>query len=123
MGERILGSFPGGPRRRGPSEEPVPSVRLHRVEEIEAGIARRRLVLNRKRRRRRTVGGMVFALSLAGAAGLLVGLLSTSSAEELTAAQMESQSRERGASQDLNRALLELWKMEDLEYMRNSNRL
>ena len=122
MEERIRGTFPGGPRRKDPAPVRTKAPRLRRVREIEASVAKRGFDHIRRRRRRRVFTGFVFALTVAGGLGTVIGLRSHTTSEELVAAGAGREVPEMDISQDLNRTLLELWKMEDVEFMRNSGR-
>ena len=122
MEERIRGSFPGGPRRGAPAEVRTKAPRLRRVREIEAAVAKRGFDHMRRRRRRRVLVGFVFALTTAGGVGAAIGLRSHTTSEELVTAGARREAAEMDISKDLNRTLLELWKMEDVEFMRNSGR-
>jgi type VI protein secretion system component VasK len=119
MEERIRGSFPGGPKRSvsAPGRKRPP--RLQRVADIEAGIARRTVELSSRRRRQRVATGFVVAMALAGGAGGWIGFASHRSAEELTAAHAASRERDLDISWQVNRTLLQLWKMEDVEALRD----
>lgn len=119
MEGRIKGSWPGGPRRTGDTQERAHPPRLQRVEEIEARIASRSLRVARQARTRRAILGMVLSACLALAAGWVLGVRSHSTAEEITASQEARRAADVDLSSEINRALLELWKMEDVEYQRN----
>lgn len=56
------------------------------------------------------------------AAGLALGLASHTTADAITAEQQAARIRDLGISSEVNRVLLELWKMEDVEHARNTNR-
>lgn len=120
MTERIEGSFPGGPTRRGPDEAPPPPLRIRRVSEIEARRSERVLGSARRKRRGRVAAGLVLAFGVAFALGLALGVASHTTPEELTAAREADRARDLKISGEVNRVLLELWKMEDLEHARNS---
>ena len=119
MEGRIQGSWPGGPRRDGEAQERKRPPRLQRVEEIEAGLASRSLRATRRARSRRLIFGAALSAALALAFGWVMGVRSHTTAEEITAAQAAQQTRDLDISSEINRALLELWRMEDLEYQRN----
>lgn len=122
MDGRIEGSFPGGPRRRDPGEPPRHAPRLRRVEEIEEGVSRRTLDATRRRRSARTRAAWLLAMALALAIGSALGRASHATQEELTAAQEAARARDMDVSREVNRMLLELWKMEDVEAARNAGR-
>lgn len=114
-GRRIRGSFPGGPSRPGAEGAPAPTARIRSAEELEAEGRRHQLDDRRRRRRRRTAGVFAAALAAAAAGGLWLGLRSHRTSEELAATLEESQVRDAFISKEVNRTLLELWKMEDVE--------
>jgi hypothetical protein len=74
-------------------------------------------------RRRRVVGGFVLSLLLAGGLGLYLGVLSHTTVAEASGAARKEQSRDLDISQEVNRALLELWRMEEVEGRRGSGGL
>ncbi len=119
MEGRIKGSWPGGPRREGDTHSRAHTPHLQRVQEIEARIASRSFRVTRQARTRRAILGMVFSAGLALALGWVVGVRSHATAEELTVAQEARRATDVDISSEINRALLELWKMEDVEYQRN----
>lgn len=119
MAERITGSFPGGPtradttpRRRGP-------VRTRSVEVLEEARAARTFRRRRTARRRRVVWGFVLSLAAAGAAGVYLGMGSHVSPTELSVQAEEARARDFDISREVNRTLLELWRMEELEARRS----
>jgi len=122
MDQRISGSFPGGPRRSAPVPDRNGPPRLARVEDIESRLARARLKHGRRRRRRRVVAGFGVVLVFAGGIGVFAGMRGNSTRDELTAEQEAEQARNTDISSEVNRALLELWRMEDVEAFRNNNR-
>lgn len=122
MAERIEGNFPGGPTRGDPDERPRRAPRLRRVEEIEDGVARRVLGGRRRRRGARIRAGVAIVFVLAFAVGVALGLRSHTTVEALTAEQQAARARDLGISTEVNRVLLELWKMEDIEHSRNTGR-
>ena len=123
MNGRIESGFPGGPRRR----ETTPAKRNHppRIEpvtELEHRVSRRKLKRTRVRRARRVALGLAGAMLLAGSAGAYVGYASHKTAQEVTAAKDAARNRKDEISSEVNRTLLELWKMEDVEALRNMGR-
>ncbi len=123
MEGRIRGSFPGGPSREGPSEERKRPPQLQRVEDIEAALARRHVRRSHEARRKRVIVGLVFSTVAAGGLGLVLGLRSRTTAEELTQVyEATNRPEDVEISKEVNRALLELWKMEDVEFNRNRRR-
>ena len=111
---RIGGSYPGGPSRQGRGEERG-EPRLERVDEIEERMSRARGRAARDRRARRIRIGFVLALCVAAGTGLALGLMSDRSTEDIAREREEERMQSRDVSQEVNRVLLELWKMEDLE--------
>lgn len=118
---RIKGGFPGGPSRPGDGDG-EPTRRVPTVEEIEAGLSRRRLSASRRRRRARMLWGVLAAMGLAGAVGLGLGMLTRPTQENLTAAAENRNQQDNFISKEVNRTLLQLWKMEDIEAARNQGR-
>lgn len=112
---RISGSYPGGPRKREPDEEPSPPPKLDRAEDIAARGQGRRLAGRRRRRRRRLNVGFVVAVVVAGVIGLLVGMLSHRTTEDITAEREQQRTQGFNPSGEVNRMLMEMWKMEQLE--------
>ena len=120
---RIRGSYPGGPRRAGSdgSGEAPRSARLESAEEIDARHGRAALERRKRRRERRALFILAAAVLSAGGAGLYLGFRSHRSSEQLT----DEREAERSGSlndqitQETNRMLMELWRMEDVEFQRN----
>lgn len=82
-------------------------------------MASRWLRVRRGARTRRLVLGMVLSAVLAGTFGRALGLRGHTTLEEITAAQQAAEATGSELSREINRALLELWRMEDVEYQRN----
>ncbi|MEQ9400459.1 MAG: hypothetical protein RJQ04_14950 [Longimicrobiales bacterium] len=77
----------------------------------------------RRARRRRLLVGLGAAVLLSGAAGYVVGLQSHTTASDITAQYDAARSPQASElSSEVNRTLLELWRMEDVEAVRNSGR-
>lgn len=110
------GRYPGGPRRRAEGEEPPRRPDLEGLGEFEERVARQAGRRHAKRRARKVRIGFLVALLVSGAIGLMLGYMSHQTPEEL-AAERERARQEFNASEEVNRVLLELWKMEDLERM------
>ena len=123
MDGRIRGGFPGGPSKSLPAEERTRDPRLTTVEAIEARTAHRQVRRRRRAREWRMAVSVLLSMLLSGAAGLYLGRRSHTTIEEVRA-QAQQDAREASdvasLSTEVNRALLELWKMEDVEYQRNS---
>jgi len=62
-------------------------------------------------------------MALAGGGGFLLGLSSHRTAEEMATELTVSQNLNQAISKEVNRTLLELWKMEDVEALRNNGRM
>ncbi len=128
MSERVTGAFPGGPRKRVTGKVRSGPPRLARVEEIEERRATRSSHRRRRRRVKRAVYGLVVSLVVGGGVGVWLGLRSRATLEEV---RQEMAASKRASASDLlglgdvdlsgeiNRTLLELWRMEDVEYLRN----
>ncbi len=123
MDERIRGSFPGGPRRREEGDEPRRAPTLRSVEEIEAGRSRRTLLRARKRRERWRAAVILLGMALGFAVGAALGLATHETSAELTDALETARKQDAEVSREVNRVLLELWKMEDAEQIRGRSRL
>lgn len=72
--------------------------------------------------------GLVVAMAVAGIAGYVLGLQSHATATDIVAEQDAARApRPSGLASELssevNRTLLELWRMEDVEAQRNSGRI
>ncbi|MFQ5536026.1 MAG: hypothetical protein ACE5GJ_01120 [Gemmatimonadota bacterium] len=74
--------------------------------------------MRRARRRRVIVGGFVVVL-LALGLGLVLGIASHRTAQEVVEAQRAQRRKDFDISREVNRTLLELWKMEDVEAARS----
>lgn len=122
MDKPIRGSFPGGPTRRDPDEPAPPTPHLPRMADVEERTSRRALGATRRRRRLRTRLGFVLVLASGFAVGAALGYAGRTTPEELTAAREEARQRDLSVSSEVNRVLLELWKMEDVEAVRNMGR-
>jgi len=119
MQGRIQGSWPGGPKRDGESEERTRAPRLRRVEDIEARIADRSLRIKRTSRTKRMVLGLAFVVLLAGGFGWILGLSSHTSLAQINSVQSQRQQQDATVSTEVNRMMMQLWRMEDVEYSRN----
>ena len=121
MEGRIRGSFPGGPSR--PAAPPTRSgpPRLKPVADIEEGLARRNVARRHRRRYRRIAGGLGVAMALSAAIGGAVGWKSHRTQAELVA-ERTRETQDLDISKEINRTLLNLWKMEDVEAIRNLGR-
>lgn len=68
------------------------------------------------------VWGVLATLGLAGAVGLGLGRLTHQTQQGLTAAAQDRIQQDNFISREVNRTLLQLWKMEDIEAVRNQGR-
>lgn len=122
MTGRIDSGFPGGPRRHtkaSPRGDHPP--RIERVGDWEHRVSRSKVKRTRARRTRRIALGLFAAMLLAGSAGAWIGYSSHMTAQEVTEAKDAANHRDE-LSSEVNRTLLELWKMEDVESLRNMGR-
>ena len=122
MEGQIRGSFPGGPSRAAPPVPRTTPPRLRPVAEIEERSAQRSVDRRHRKRAMRMAAGFLVVLAVADAAGGAVGLGSHRSQEDLTDAQRVSRTKDFDISKEVNRTLLNLWKMEDVEAVRNRGR-
>ena len=113
-----IGIYPGGPHGTASVKKMQRPPRLMRVEEIEKRIARRSIRHGRRKRRNRLVLALLLGVSAAGGLGLILGRSAHTSAEELTEALEVKQKPGSDISEEINRALLELWRMEEVEFTR-----
>lgn len=123
MDGRIEGSFPGGPTRRGSDATATRVPRLRRVRDIETSLAQSAMRRVRGRRRGRAYAGWAITLVVAFAVGIGLGLAGHRSAEDLTAEQQAARDKDRAISSEVNRVLVELWRMEDIEHARNTGQM
>jgi len=121
MSEPIRGRYPGGPRRPRDGEASRPPTRVPTVAEIETGIRRRTRAAERRARRRRIWIGFLVSLILAGSVGFGVGRAVHEPTAEVALPDGARRGVDKEISTQVNRTLLELWKMEDVEYARGKN--
>jgi hypothetical protein len=123
MGVRIEGAFPGGPRR-GEAARAHPFTKPALAEELAERAVLRRAARARARRLRRITLVYLCAAILAAVVGFSLGLASRRTPADLVEEQ-EAARRSDGdlLSQEVNRTLLELWKMEDFESLRDRGRI
>lgn len=124
MAGTMSGSFPGGPRKKVAAAERTRAPRLSRVEDIEERAVGGHVRRQRGRRRKRIVFAALLSVAVATAGGLYLGQQSDTSIEEVRAEMAAQQAAESGGdlgelSSEVNRAMAELWKMEDVEFQRN----
>lgn len=118
--DRIRGAFPGGPHRDPSSVVPLARApRIERVSDVEDRISKRRVERVRRRRAWRIGLALAVAVGLGAIIGAGIGIRSHTTQELLTAEQERSRQRDLDISEEVNRTLLELWKMEDVEALRN----
>ncbi len=120
MSERIRGHYPGGPRRPVEGETPRPRTRVPTVDEVESAIARRTRATEQRQRRHRVTMGLGLSLLVAGTIGFGVGRAVRKPAPEIALPGHKS-GLDKEISAQVNRTLLELWRMEDVEYARGRN--
>ncbi len=121
MSERIRGQFPGGPRRPQEGGTSRPPTHIPTVDEIEGAIARQTRTEEHRRRRRRVAMGFVSSLIVAGGIGFGVGRAVRKPAPEMALPERSRSGLDKEISTQVNRTLLELWRMEDVEYARGRN--
>jgi hypothetical protein len=85
------------------------------MAERSKAAARGRIEKTRSHRRRRVWVGALAALIAAGSLGLAAGSGLGASAREKAARADSASALDRAVSKEVNRVLLELWKMEGLE--------
>ncbi len=120
MSDQIRGKWPGGPSGVGQAKSLGRTPRIESVGDLADRGAERSVNRKRRNRGRRVVGGFAVSFVIAGALGWAIGKGSHSTAVEIVAAEQERISPSFDLSSEINRTLLELWRMEDVEYMRNS---
>ena len=123
MEDRIKGSWPGGPQRPGDQPPGTRAPRLRTVQEIEVGASTRSLRRKRKARSKRMTVGLVFMVAAAAGIGWALGKSSHRTLTQVNAERETDLMRDIGISKEVNRTLLELWKMEDVEAMRNRGQI
>jgi len=120
------GTFPGGPRKSEPVPERFGPPRLSRVEDIEERAALRGVRRRHRKRGIRIAYGLVASLVVSGLMGLVLGLSTHETRADVQAEAKAAEDAQRvnadveAFSSEVNRTLLELWKMEDVEFSRNS---
>ncbi len=115
---QAIGIYPGGPHRAASVKEMQRPPRLMRVEEIEKRIARRSIRHGRRKRRNRLVLALLLGASAAAGLGLILGYSTHTTAKELTDALRVKRNPGSGISEEINRGLRELWRMEEVEFVR-----
>ena len=126
MEGKISGSFPGGgPRNKVAAAERTAAPRLSRAQEIEERAVDRHVRRRHGRRQKRIIYAAVFSVLVSGATGAYLGFRNRSTLEEVRAELAAQQAAETGGgmgdmSSEINKAMLELWRMEDVEFMWNS---
>ncbi len=121
MSEPIRGRYPGGPRRPRDKEASRPPTHVPTVAEIEMGIAKRTRAAESQARHRRVWIGFLVSLILAGSVGFGVGRAVREPTADIALPQGARSGLDKEISTQVNRTLLELWKMEDVEYARGKN--
>jgi hypothetical protein len=93
------------------------------VEDLEAALAARALRSGHRARSRRIALGLAFSLAIAGGIGWVLGEASHRTAEDVSAEHATARRRDLDVSAEVNRTLLELWKMENVQAARNGGRI
>ena len=121
MEARMRGTFPGGPRKSVVATERNAPTRLASVQQIEEQAARSYTRRGSGKRRKRLFFGFLSAVVVSGALGLYMGLQSHTTLEEVRAAEAAAAKRPAAGefSNELNKAMAEHWRMEDVEFQRN----
>lgn len=122
MGGRIEGTFPGGPRR-GEATHHQALTRPALAEELADRAVLRRAARARARRLRRITLCYLCAAVLAAAAAFSLGVASHTTPSELAEEQAAARRTDIDVSEEVNRVLLELWKMENAEQVRDRARV
>lgn len=111
MSRKIHGRYPGGPSRLDSPGEKSP-VHIPTLEERRAGADDRRRRMRTASRRRHLIWTFAIVAVFAGLSGWVLGERTHSDPGELTRA-LESRGTEGlGMTHEVNRLMLELWKME-----------
>ena len=113
-----IGTYLGGPQGAASVKEMRRPPRLMGVEEIEERIASRASQHGRRNRRKRLVLAFLLGISAAGGLGLILGHSTHTTPEEVAEALEVKRNPDSGISEEINRALLELWRMEEVEFAR-----
>ncbi len=122
MSDRIRGRYPGGPHRPEEGEERTRPTHLPSVEEIEVGVAQATRSAERRKRRKRVWMGFVVAMVVAGGVGFGVGrAVRPPQPEEVLPTDARSEINKQ-ISEQVNRVLIEEWRMEDVQYARGRGR-
>lgn len=115
-------TFPGGPHHPGPSHRSGHRALPPTVQELEERLGRRGLARAHDRRLRRVRVCFSCAAVLAAALGYTLGLASRTTPAELSEAVQAQHQLDADISREVNRTLLQLWKMEDFESARSRGR-
>lgn len=118
-GAPIRSAFPGGPTN-GPDAARRTKPRLRGVAQLEEARARTAERRKHRARGRRTAVVLGAAALAAFSLGLGAGFLHRATQETLTQGlrAAHTERTDMGISREVNRTLLELWKMEELEFAR-----
>jgi len=111
----IRGAFPGGPTHPASSPGPRLTPLIPSVASLEAHANHRRLRRRRAQRATRRIVCISAVFAVALVIGGALGRASRVTATEGVVARDSQSSMDRLISREVNRTLLELWKMEDLE--------
>jgi len=119
MSDRITGSFPGGPTRSDTSPQRDGPLRTQSVRERAEDRAARSIENRRSARSRRVLLGFVLAVVVAGAVGWGLGRQDQPTQTSLQQEAVQQRAADLDISREVNRALLEIWRMEEVEANRN----
>jgi hypothetical protein len=119
----IRGAFPGGPTRTGSGRGTSGHLHLATVEETEHARMGRLAHRARARRKTRRAAGGALVCFAALAAGALLGWATRRSREDLVTEARQDHTMDRFISKEVNRTLLELWKMESAEGLPRAGRI
>ncbi len=113
----ISGSYPGGPKKqtlRSKRESERHAV-IPGVSDLEQWARQAKVEIRQRKRARRIKVGFVCALLVAGGVGGYVGLSTHTTPEQLAEEERSKAQAPGELSDQANRLINELWKMEDLE--------
>ena len=113
----ISGSYPGGPKKQTlrSKKESERHATIPGASDLERWARHARVEIQRRKRARRIKVGFACALLAAGGVGGYVGLSTHTTPEQLAEEERAKVQNSSEFSDQANRLLNELWKMEDLE--------
>ncbi len=115
---RVRGVFPGGPSGPGGSATPRATRPVRSMDDLQRAAARTWTRTARRRRGMRRVWVVAVMAALAAALGAGFGFLSHRSPSHALSPSQVQNDVDRLVQREVNRMLLELWKMESVEGMR-----